>query len=96
VPALIEALKDRSAHVRKMAVLALGDMGLDTGGAVPALVDVLLHDQDPAVGRRAAIALGEIGVVDSVSALHQASKRDTDESVRRAAGSGLSALKEAV
>jgi len=58
VPALVEALKDRSIPVRKMAALALGEIG--SQGATRALRDAL-QDEDARVRRCAALALMNIG-----------------------------------
>jgi len=41
VPALIEALKDANGQVRKMAALALGDIGPNAKAAVPTLIEAL-------------------------------------------------------
>jgi HEAT repeat protein len=59
VPALVLRLKDPEVIVRKMAILALGDIGAPD--AIPALRDAL-HDANESVRRRAAIALEELGV----------------------------------
>jgi HEAT repeat protein len=61
VPALIRALKDADVPVRKLAALALGDIGPDAVLAVPALTEAC-HDRHEAVRHRALIALRELGV----------------------------------
>jgi HEAT repeat protein len=58
VPALVEALKDHSVPVRKLAALALGEIG--SRDAVRGLRH-LLHDEDARVRRCAALALMNIG-----------------------------------
>jgi HEAT repeat protein len=66
VPALIQTLKDADVHVRKLAALALGDIGPDAMVAVamvavPALTEAC-QDRDGAVRHRALMALRELGV----------------------------------
>ncbi len=53
------ALKDANLHVRKMAALALGDVGAAAAIAVPALI-AAPRDEEEAVRRRVAVALREI------------------------------------
>src|SRR5262245_186730 len=60
VPALIEALTDRSGKVRKKAAECLGDLGSGGKAAVGALVKAM-GDSDPAVSWAAIDALGQIG-----------------------------------
>ncbi len=57
VPQLAAALKDANVLVRKMAALALGDIGAAAG--VAALTEAL-NDGEESVRRRAAVALREI------------------------------------
>jgi HEAT repeat protein len=76
------ALKDADLHIRKAAVLALGDLGPDAREAVPSLCEVLRNDEEPTVRRRAAVALGEIGAEEAIPALQEASSHDDNERVR--------------
>ncbi len=66
VTALTEVLREGTVVARKMAALALGNLGAST--AVPALVGAL-EDEDEGVARRAAMALGHLG---AEAALRQA------------------------
>ncbi len=86
-PALVAALRDDNVHLRKMAALALGDLGAVE--AVPPLIEAL-RDPDAAVRRRAAVALGELGpwAQGALPALRLA-LQDADEGVRRAATHAL-------
>jgi HEAT repeat protein len=75
VPALIQALGDRSENVRRAAAEALGAIG--DPQAVPALIQALGHETDPfaddwAVRRAAAWALGKLGDPQAVPPLIQA------------------------
>ena len=58
VPALIHSLRDRDSMVRRIAALALGDLG--DARAVESLI-MALKDADKAVRRLAAEALGKLG-----------------------------------
>src|SRR5271170_4161052 len=58
VPAVVEALKDPNVAVRKLAALALGEIG--SHGAIRALRTVLV-DEDANVRHCAALALVNIG-----------------------------------
>jgi HEAT repeat protein len=92
VPALIEALRDTYMPVRKAAVLALGEIGPDAREAAPALGEVLLGDEEAAVRRRAAVALGEIGAVEAVAELKAARSEDDNEGVRQMATAALAEI----
>lgn len=59
IPALIRALADPIAAVRRAAVVALGEIGANE--AVQSLITTLQTDPDGVVRRRAATALGRIG-----------------------------------
>jgi HEAT repeat protein len=59
VPALIEALKDENAHVRRESARALGSFGTEAQNAIPAL-QTALRDHEPSVRRAAGIALSRI------------------------------------
>jgi HEAT repeat protein len=47
--------------VRHEVARALGWIGAEAGGAVPALMETLRNDSDAAVRERAAWAIGQIG-----------------------------------
>jgi HEAT repeat protein len=83
VPALIEALEDKSAYVRSDAASALVQFGLV---AVHALLEVL-KDEDVEARRQAASALVQFGLV-AVPALIEALK-DKDVVARRQAAYAL-------
>jgi HEAT repeat protein len=83
VEAVIQALEDNDVRIRKMAVLALGDLGAVTPDVVPALMRSL-DDMSAEVRRRAAIALGELQATQATRALENA-LRDDDARVRKAA-----------
>jgi HEAT repeat protein len=72
VAALAQVLRHGSVTARKMAALALGDVGALSAAAVPALAEALADDEG--VARRAAITLGRIGLdsPEAVVALRQA------------------------
>jgi vesicle coat complex subunit len=59
VPALIGALKDRHAEVRRSAALGLGNFGLAAKEAIPAL-ETARNDRDARVREAARIALSRI------------------------------------
>src|SRR5262245_54344230 len=86
-------LRHNRAGVRRGAAFALGQMGLEVAGAVPALVDTLQTDSDPSVREAAAFALGEIGptVFDArvVPALVKALADGKDPELRRSAAYAL-------
>jgi HEAT repeat protein len=60
VPALIEAMRDEDAQVRRMVTAALSEIGPASRTAVPALVTAL-RDRHEAVRCRAALSLAELG-----------------------------------
>lgn len=88
VHALVKALDDASAEVRRQAVLALGVFR--TEPAVEALKDRLRHDRDAGVRASAAAMLGELRRADLIPDLRVA-VNDSDEGVRATV---LSALRE--
>ena len=87
---LIASLKDRSSFVREQASRALGLIGESARPAVPALIGLLEGDDDPAVHREAATALGSIGDRSAIPALERASQLP-DPHLSRAA---IEAIKE--
>jgi len=76
--------------VRKLAALALGDIGRQARTAVPALI-AMLQDENEGVRRRVAVVLGEIGGPEAIAALQQ-TLQDASENVRRAATLALTAI----
>ena len=89
VPALIDALRDTDAGVRKAAANALGKVDPDVKLAVPALTDAL-KDKAPPVRQAAASALGLIGpdAKDAIPILRETQK-DSDRAVSRAANMAI-------
>src|SRR5580765_6874636 len=83
VDALVTALKDTDAGVRRQAAAALGDIG--NARAVTGLIDAL-KDADPDVRQHALSALGEIGDRRAVTAIAGLLK-DSSPSIRRSAAS---------
>jgi HEAT repeat protein len=91
VLALIEALKDEDAEVRRVAVWALGD--IEDTRAVPALMQVLTSDSDSDVRSKAAWALGKIEDARAIQALEQALE-DENADVRRQAARALGEIED--
>jgi len=58
VPAITALLTDPKSELRPQAILMLGELGVKSAGAVPALVSVM---RDPDLGDGAVRALGNIG-----------------------------------
>jgi HEAT repeat protein len=86
IPDLIQQLSHNDFHVRQHAAKQLGNLGLASRDAVPAL-GKLLHDNYPDVRSSAAKALGQIGspaVQELVKAL-----KDRDAGVRTRAAMAL-------
>lgn len=92
VPGLQEALLDADKDVRRAVARSLGDIGRAAKPAVPALGKAL-KDGDAAVRQSAAYALGRIGDPAAKPFL-EAAKKDSNESVKRAAKDALKALKK--
>lgn len=86
VPPLLDALADRDAGVRTIAVTYLGIIHQDPEAVVPALAE-MLKDEDPEVRTAAATALGSFGAAatSALPALRRA-VGDRDENVAREAG----------
>jgi HEAT repeat protein len=61
MPALLGALRDRDAAVRREAILALMKCGAEARDAVPALTDLRQRDRDAQVRAYAARALESLG-----------------------------------
>jgi HEAT repeat protein len=59
VPALIEALKDHHADIRRSAAIGLGNFGQHARDAIPAL-QAILSDRDARVREAASVAIGRI------------------------------------
>ncbi len=92
-PALIEALGDSNAHVRYLAVMALGIQRAEA--AVPALEMALRQDKDSTVRSQAAIALGQIAKPSSLAAVQAAQKDDKDRDVQHQAEIAAYAIEHA-
>ena len=90
IDALVRALKDTDAGVRRHAARALAEMG--DSRAVAGLVDALA-DKDREVRRAAVSALGEIGDSSALEPLIRAMK-DEDPEVRRRAIAAIAELGE--
>jgi HEAT repeat protein len=89
VRAILAALVDDRAVVRKMAALVLGDLGLEAALAVPALA-AALADADEGVRRRAAVALGQFrAAARPAAAALRAALHDPDDGVRSFAAASL-------
>jgi HEAT repeat protein len=86
VPALIQALIDSEATVRRSAAAALGQ--LNDPAAVPPLIQVLI-DSEATVRRSAATALGNLGNVSAIQPLIDLLD-DADVTVRRHTAEALS------
>lgn len=59
IPALIEALKDKSDNVRQSAVIGLGSFGAEAKDAIPAL-EAMQRDPDHRIREAVAVALFRI------------------------------------
>jgi HEAT repeat protein len=89
VGTLVDTLLDGDMHVRKMAVVALGDIGTEATPAVEALGRILRNDPEETVRRRAAVALGEIGAQEAIDVLEDACSEDESDEVREVAVDAL-------
>ena len=92
LPALARCLEDPQAEVRRMAVVAVMEVGGDSLETVEALA-MALNDADPVVRRRAAAGLATLGqtsepVLDRLLVALQ----DTNDGVRRHVMAALGAL----
>ncbi len=85
--ALGSLLSDKDSWVRCRAAAALGQMPMEAGSVVPALVEAL-HDKDFCVSEKAAIALGAVGD-PAVPPLVEALKSN-NASARKGAAQALS------
>jgi HEAT repeat protein len=90
VPALVKALQDDSAIVRKSAIVALAQLGNEALDAVPALVQTA-HDSDVEVRRTAAAAMRSFSSPHIIPALKELLD-DQDAGVRKSAIDTLSSL----
>ena len=83
LPALIEHAKDPAVEVRRYLADAFGGIGPAAAPTVPALIEMLEHDEDKQARFEAALALAQIGPTasDAVPALANA-LRDPDRYVR--------------
>ncbi len=90
--ALIAALQDPDAEVRRWAALGLGDLG--DAAAVDPLLEVLANDSDGEVRRWAAWALGEIQDESAVGGLIHAVTDDDHHEARRWAAWALGEIQD--
>jgi HEAT repeat protein len=76
IPALLAALKDKDAAVRKAVIDALGKAEPEPREVVPAYIDIVRRDKDPTVRLAAVTALGQIGppAKAAIPALKEAQK----------------------
>lgn len=79
VPPLVKLLEDRKAPVKQNAVWALGFCG---DGTIAEYVQALLKDKNTAVRREAVLALKRLGAAQSVPALLETLKTETDVGVK--------------
>lgn len=70
IPALKEAMNDKDWAVRKMAIMALGE--LDVKEEIPKIISFLRNDIEPEVRVGAAEALGDLKAEEGVEALSKA------------------------
>jgi HEAT repeat protein len=96
VRAWIEALQDPAAHVRKKAVLKLGNVGAADPEALPALIGAL-KDKESDVRCEAIKALVKFGPAanEVMVALTPLRQKDRDPKVRICAAKALEALRQA-
>jgi HEAT repeat protein/beta-lactamase regulating signal transducer with metallopeptidase domain len=92
VAALLKALDDPVADVRRDAAYALGNLGAP--GAVSALEAKVARDPDPAMREMATWALGQIGSRAATAVLGDAARRDSTEDVRAMAVWALGQLSD--
>ena len=94
VPALIKALKDQDAFVRRYAAQALGEIGPDARSAASALTTAL-NDSRKEVQSSAARALGKIGPsgIETLTGLIKDANKDS--ALRRQAVEALGSVGEA-
>ncbi|MHA1126887.1 MAG: HEAT repeat domain-containing protein [Candidatus Heimdallarchaeota archaeon] len=70
IPALIEAMKDDDWAVRKMSIMALGELNVEK--LIPTIIDVLKNDIESEVRVGAAEALGDMKAAQAVPQLIKA------------------------
>src|SRR5215213_3474125 len=90
IDALVAALKDADAGVRRQAAAALGDIG--NARAVPGLIESL-KDSDATVRQRVISALGELGDTRAVSGI-AALLKDASIQIRTHAAIALGELED--
>ena len=93
VAALVVALDDSNAEVRRNAAQSLGSLG--DPRAVEALLQALRDDADAGVRKMAAWALGEIESPSAVGGLSQALRTDDSAEVRASAAWALGEIESA-
>ena len=87
---LLDDLKYGGRYSRLKAIESLGNSGYTS--AVPALVNVLLHDKDPELRAKAAISLGLIGDPDIKPILRRVLNEDSDVNVRNSVADALNII----
>ncbi len=93
VPALVKALKDEDAYVRRFSALALGDIKSDAAAVVPALAGVLNNPREKKeVQEAAATALGKLGPGGTGTLSKVIKDSDREVIVRRRAIEALAAI----
>lgn len=94
VPTLVEQLKDRDTTARILAAQWLAKLGPDAYGALPALVDLALHDpnQDTSAAAATAIRTLDLQAAREVVNGYLPALWDSDAEVRRKACAGLGSL----
>ena len=93
-PALTSALTDTNRHVRQVATMVLGI--LQATNAVSTLETLLGQDPDSVVRSEAAIALRQIGLASSVTALKAAQTGDAAGDVQHQAELALYAIERGI
>ena len=87
---LLDDLKYGGRYSRLKVIESLGNSGYTS--AVPALVNVLLHDKDPELRAKAAISLGLIGDPDIKPILRRVLNEDSDVNVRNSVADALNII----
>lgn len=87
---LIEVLNDKSSLIKHSAILALRKLA--SKQATPALVRVLIQDEDENNRYAAAYALGKVGEGQAIQPLLETLSKDEDVDTRFAAASAISEL----
>jgi len=83
VPAMMEALNDRSANVRKAAVKTLARIGVDARSAIPLLLQKAVSEEHPRVRAEIIKTIGSIDLSPEAKALYVRLMSDDDANVRK-------------